>query len=185
MEIVQTGFDGLLELHPQKHNDQRGYFVETYKESLFKSIGIDDTFVQDNQSFSGKGVIRGLHFQVNPTPQAKLIRVVMGKVLDVALDLRSGSNTFGKYFQCFLDDINCKMLYLPEGFAHGFLALEKTILQYKCSSYYDPDAQRGVLWNDPELKIKWKIDNPMISDKDKKLPFFAEIIKFPENINYH
>jgi dTDP-4-dehydrorhamnose 3,5-epimerase len=184
MEIVQTGFDGLLELHPQKHNDQRGYFVETFKESLFKSIGIDDTFVQDNQSFSGKGVIRGLHFQVNPTPQAKLIRVVMGKVLDVALDLRSGSNTFGKYFQCFLDDINCKMLYLPEGFAHGFLALEKTILQYKCSSYYDPDAQRGVLWNDPDLKIKWKIDNPMISDKDKKLPFFAEIIKFPENINY-
>ena len=185
MEIVQTGFDGLLELLPKIHGDQRGYFVETYRESLIRSVDINDTFVQDNQSYSEKGVIRGLHFQVMPTPQAKLIRVVMGKVLDVALDLRSGSNTFGKYYQCFLDDIECKMLYIPNGFAHGFLALKKTILQYKCSSYYDPDAQRGVLWNDPDLNIKWGIDNPMISDKDKDLPHFAEIVKFSENINYH
>lgn len=185
MEIVQTGFDGLLELLPKKHCDQRGYFIETFRDSLIRSVGINDTFVQDNQSFSEKGVIRGLHFQIKPTPQAKLIRVVTGKVLDIAVDLRADSNTFGQYFQCFLDDIECKMLYIPEGFAHGFLALKKTILQYKCSSYYDPNAQRGILWNDPDLNIKWGIENPEISEKDKNLPQFSEIIKSSENINYH
>jgi dTDP-4-dehydrorhamnose 3,5-epimerase len=174
MEIKKTMIEGLTEIIPSVFSDERGYFFELYQNQKFKELGLTMTFVQDNQSFSKKNVIRGLHFQSAPYSQGKLVMAITGKVLDVALDLRSGSPTFGKYERIILDSRIHNMLYIPEGFAHGFSTLEDSVFLYKCTSYYNKAADGGIIWNDPKLNIDWKVNNPIISEKDKALPLFAE-----------
>jgi dTDP-4-dehydrorhamnose 3,5-epimerase len=169
MNKLETKLHGLYLLEPKVFEDVRGYFLESYNQETFKKIGIDVDFVQDNQSLSSKGTLRGLHFQKPPYAQAKLIRVITGSILDVAVDIRTDSKTYGKYFSAILDGENKRMLYIPEGFAHGFLALENnTLIQYKCSNLYNKESEGGIIWNDPDININWEIDyEPIISDKDK------------------
>jgi dTDP-4-dehydrorhamnose 3,5-epimerase len=169
MNKLETKLHGLYLLEPKVFEDVRGYFLESYNQETFKKIGIDVGFVQDNQSLSSKGTLRGLHFQKPPYAQAKLVRVITGSILDVAVDIRTDSKTYGKYFSAILDGENKRMLYIPEGFAHGFLALENnTLIQYKCSNLYNKESEGGIIWNDPDININWEIDyEPIISDKDK------------------
>jgi dTDP-4-dehydrorhamnose 3,5-epimerase len=176
MQIKETGFDGLVELIPTIFHDSRGWFYEFYKESTFKKLGIDMKFPQENLSFSQKGVVRGLHFQRPPYAQAKLATVISGKVLDVVVDLRTASKTFGKVYVCQLDSKQRNMLLVPEGFAHGFAALEDTIFFYKCSNVFHKESESGVLWNDPQLNIQWPVAEPIVSEKDKLLPTFDELL---------
>ncbi len=177
MQVLQTPFEGLLELVPTLYRDNRGWFYEAYKENVFKSAGISYDFVQENHSFSRKGVIRGLHFQRAPYAQAKLAAVVIGKVLDVVVDLRPTSTTFGKVYKCVLDGERRNMLMVPDGFAHGFAALEDTLFSYKCSNFYNKDAEGGIIWNDPELKIDWEVTDPIVSEKDQMLPTFRHVLE--------
>lgn len=177
MQIIQTGIEGLVEIIPAVFNDDRGWFFEFYKADRFISNGITYNFVQENQSFSKKGVIRGLHMQLEPHAQAKLVSVISGKVLDVVADLRAGSKTFGKVYYCELDAARHNMLMVPEGFAHGFAALEDSIFFYKCSNLYNKESETGVAWNDPELKIDWRVSNPIISEKDRILPTLDELLR--------
>lgn len=175
MEIVKTPIDGLLVIKPDVFADNRGYFFETYNEEKFRQLGLRTDFVQDNESCSSKGVVRGLHFQAPPFAQAKLIRVVRGSVLDFALDIRRGSPTYGKYFSVKLDDKEKNMFFIPEGFAHGFLTLEDdTVFSYKCTALYNKQSERGLLWNDKRLNIDWTIAEPILSDKDKLWGKFDE-----------
>jgi dTDP-4-dehydrorhamnose 3,5-epimerase len=174
MQVIQTDIEGLFILEPNVFGDQRGYFLESFNEKLFSEVvGKKITFVQDNESLSSKNVVRGLHFQKPPYAQGKLVRVVKGSVLDVAVDLRKKSPTFGKVFTIELSETNKRQFWIPEGFAHGFATLEdNTIFQYKCTSYYSPENEETIKWNDSTLGIDWKINEPIISDKDKKgLPF--------------
>ena len=173
MEIKKTGIDGLVEIVPQQFRDERGLFFESYHQKKLDGHGLPSGFVQDNQSFSRKGVLRGLHFQKHPSAQGKLVRVIMGKALDVVADLRPGSSTFGQSFSLVLDSQLNNMLYVPEGFAHGFLALEDCIFFYKCTAYYDKSAESGIIWNDPDLRIDWKTTSPVLSAKDLELPTFS------------
>lgn len=177
MQVKETGFDGLVELFPDIFHDNRGWFLEFYKESTLKSAGIDLHFPQENLSFSQKGVIRGLHFQRAPHAQAKLVTVLSGSVLDVVVDLRANSLTFGKVYLCKLDSAQKNMLMVPEGFAHGFAALEDSIFYYKCSSVYNKASESGIVWNDPDLNIQWPVSEPLVSDKDKVLPSFEELLR--------
>jgi len=177
MQIKQTGFDGLVELIPDVYNDDRGWFFEFYKENTLKALGIDMKFPQENISFSKKGVIRGLHFQRPPFAQAKMATVISGKVLDVVVDLRKGSRTFGQVHICPLDSVRKNMLLVPEGFAHGFAALEDTIFFYKCSNVFHKPSESGILWNDPLLNIRWPVTEPLVSEKDKVLPTFEELLR--------
>ena len=177
MQIKQTGFDGLIELIPTVYHDDRGWFFEFYKESTLKPFGIDMHFPQENMSFSKKGVIRGLHFQRTPFGQAKLATVIAGSVLDVVVDLRKGSTTFGEVYACPLDSERKNMLLVPEGFAHGFAALEDSVFFYKCSNVFHKASESGILWNDPQLNIKWPVTKPIVSEKDKLLPTFEELLK--------
>ena len=173
MKIVETGFKDLLVIKPQIHNDLRGYFFESFNQAEFKKAGISFHPVQDNESRSVKGVIRGLHYQLKPHPQAKLIRVVAGKIFDVVLDIRHDSLTYGKWFGIELDSENKDQLLIPHGFAHGFSVLsEFAVIQYKCDSIYNPTLERGINVNDPALDIYWKLgsQSPIISEKDQKLP---------------
>lgn len=174
MRAVLTPLQGLIEIHPKVLHDERGFFFESYQYKKLKELGVKDLFVQNNQSFSKKGVLRGIHFQKGRSQQSKLVRVVKGKVLDVAVDLRPDSPTFGKYYSTMLDDQEHKLFYIPEGFGHGFLALEDSYLLYMCNDYYDPAAEGGIIWNDPQLNIAWGISDPLVSDKDQKLPTFKE-----------
>jgi dTDP-4-dehydrorhamnose 3,5-epimerase len=177
MKVVETGFKGLLVIKPVVYTDSRGYFFESFSQAAFKNAGLDFSPVQDNESKSGKGVIRGLHYQLQPYPQAKLIRVVMGKILDVALDIRKDSLTFGKWFAIELDSENKDQLFIPHGFAHGFSVLSETaVIQYKCDSVYKPEYERGINVNDPELDIYWKLGSsiPVISEKDLAQPLFKD-----------
>ena len=174
MQIIETGFQGLYEIKPQIFGDQRGYFFESYRENVLKEYGMNTNFVQDNQSFSIQGTLRGLHFQKPPFAQAKLVRVITGKVLDVVVDLRAGSATYGKHYSLVLDAEIGNMLYAPEGFAHGFAALEDSIFFYKCTQYYNKPSEGGVLWNDPVLAIDWGLANPIVSEKDQVLPTFSD-----------
>lgn len=177
MKIIETGFKGLLVIKPVIHSDQRGYFFESFNQAGFRNAGLEFTSVQDNESKSSNGVIRGLHYQLNPFPQAKLIRVVSGKILDVALDIRRGSLTFGKWFGIELDSDNKDQLLIPHGFAHGFSVLSETaIIQYKCDNVYNPQYERGINVTDPELDINWKLGatRPIISEKDLKQPFLKD-----------
>lgn len=177
MQIIQTGIEGLVEIIPAVFNDDRGWFFEFYKADSFINNGITYNFVQENQSFSKKGVIRGLHMQLEPHAQAKLVSVISGKVLDVVADLRAGSKTFGKVYYCELDAARHNMLMVPEGFAHGFAALEDSIFFYKCSNLYNKESETGVAWNDPQLKIDWRVSNPIISEKDRILPTLDELLR--------
>lgn len=172
MEIQYFKIPDLVEFIPKIFRDERGIFFESFRQEILEKQGIKKTFVQDNQSFSYKNVLRGIHFQKKPHEQGKLVRVVVGKALDVAVDLRSGSATFGMYQSVILDSEKNNMLYIPEGFGHGFLALEDCILQYKCTAYYHSSSDSGIAWNDPELNIQWGIQDPMISSKDADLPTF-------------
>lgn len=172
MKIIDTGFQGLYELEPNVFGDKRGYFFESFKKELFVELGITEDFVQDNESFSVKGTLRGLHYQQNPHAQAKLVRVVTGKVLDVAVDLRKDSPTFGQHHSVILDAEKHNMFLVPAGFGHGFVALEDSVFTYKCSNYYNKESEGGVLWNDPGLAIDWGIADPIVSEKDEVLPTF-------------
>jgi dTDP-4-dehydrorhamnose 3,5-epimerase len=154
-------------IEPQVWEDERGFFVETYKYPDFKKNGIDYTFVQDNHSKSGKGVLRGLHYQLNLQAQGKLIRVVKGSMFDVAVDMRKESPYYAKWAGCILSDKNRRMLFVPPGFAHGFCTLSDTAeVMYKCTNVYSPEHERGIIWNDPEIGIEWPIKNPILSEKD-------------------
>lgn len=167
MKVTETGFEGLLDIQPRVFGDDRGYFFESFREDTLADRGIAIDFVQDNQSYSVKGTLRGLHFQKPPFAQAKLVRVITGKVLDVVVDIRPGSPTFGQTYKKVLDASIHNMLLVPAGFAHGFAALEDSIFSYKCSNYYNKESEGGILWNDTQLNIDWEVEDPIISDKDK------------------
>jgi dTDP-4-dehydrorhamnose 3,5-epimerase len=177
MQVKETGFEGLVELSPAIYKDNRGWFYEFYNEKTFQQANIMPNFVQENTSFSKKGVIRGLHFQKPPYSQAKLVTVHAGKVLDVVVDMRKHSKTFGKYYSCVLDDVRRNMMMIPEGFAHGFAALEDSIFYYKCTNFYNKASEAGIVWNDQDLKIEWPFANPIVSDKDQVLPTFEELVR--------
>ena len=175
MEFRKTSIEGLIEIYPKVFGDARGHFFESYREDLFFQNGIPFKFVQDNQSFSTAGVLRGLHFQNSPFAQGKLVRVIIGKVIDVAVDIRPNSPMFGKYEKFVLDAKLQNMVYIPEGFAHGFAALEDSIFSYKCTNNYNKASEGGIIWNDSDLNIDWSIENPNVSEKDLELPNFKDL----------
>lgn len=174
MKIRETDIKGLMVIEPRVFGDARGYFMESFSERKFAAhTGIDVKFVQDNESRSSYGVVRGLHFQRAPHAQAKLVRVVSGRALDVAVDLREGSETYGKHFSIELSGENHLQVFIPKGFAHGFAALsEEVVFQYKCDEYYAPDSEAAIIWNDPDLNIDWRLpaEDVLVSDKDKNHP---------------
>lgn len=177
MKIIKTPIPDLLIVEPDVFNDQRGYFFEVYNQERYFNNNMNMKFVQDNESKSGKNVLRGLHFQKPPFAQGKLVRVIQGKVLDVAVDIRKGSPTYGKYHSVELDAESKRMFYIPEGFAHGFLTLEEnTIFAYKCTNYYNKESEGSLLWCDEEIGIDWNVENPVLSDKDKISPLFKDFI---------
>jgi dTDP-4-dehydrorhamnose 3,5-epimerase len=177
MKIIETGFKGLIVIKPTIYTDTRGYFFESYNLNAFREAGISFSPVQDNESKSSKGVIRGMHYQLNPYPQAKLVRVVLGKIFDVVIDIRKDSLTFGKWFGIELDSENKDQLLIPHGFAHGFSVLsEIAIIQYKCDNVYNSKYERGINVNDPSLDIYWKLGSvvPVISEKDLAQPLMKD-----------
>lgn len=179
MNVIKTDIDGLVIIEPRVFGDSRGYFFESFSERDFKREVADVDFVQDNESKSSYGVVRGLHFQKPPYAQAKLVRVVKGKVLDVAVDLRKESPTFGRYEAMELSEENHRQMFIPRGFAHGFSVLsEEVIFQYKCDNYYAPQSEGAVAWDDPDLDIDWKIpaEKVLLSEKDKKHPRLKDIL---------
>ncbi len=175
MELVHTPFKDLFVFQPKIFSDHRGYFFESFSYKKFQNLtGLNVQFVQDNQSESAQNVLRGLHLQTPPYAQGKLVRVVSGKVLDVVVDLRKGESTFGQHYAIVLSASNQTQMYVPEGFAHGFISLEvHTIFEYKCTNYYHPDAERTILWNDANLKIDWGCKAPIMAEKDvsNAIPF--------------
>jgi len=178
MNVIGTDIEGVLVIEPDVHGDSRGWFVEQYNEARYKASGVAVDFVQDNESFSSKGVVRGLHWQAGEHCQSKLVRVIKGAVWDVAVDIRKGSPTFGKYVSVVLTGDNKKQFFIPRGFAHGFVVLEdETLFSYKCDNLYCKESERGLMFNDPALKIQWpEIDVEIkLSDKDQKHPPLAEI----------
>lgn len=177
MNVTKTNIDGVYIIEPKVFKDQRGHFFESYNKLTLEEFGINYTFVQDNQSQSAYGVIRGLHFQKPPHAQTKLLRVVQGTIIDVAVDIRKGSPTYGKHVAVELSDENFKQLLIPAGFAHGFSVLSETaIVQYKCTDYYHPETEGGILFNDADIDVDWQIplDEAVLSEKDLKHPSFAE-----------
>ena len=171
IKVTPCDIDGLYVIEPKVFGDERGYFVETYNKQEFAANGLDMEFVQDNQSKSKKGVLRGLHFQ-KQHPQGKLVRVLSGEVFDVAVDIRKGSDTYGKWFGVVLSEENMKQFYVPEGFAHGYYVLSDTaVFSYKCTDFYHPEAEGGILWNDPEIGIQWPVEDGVevvLSEKDQR-----------------
>lgn len=179
MQIITTEIPGLLIIQPRVFEDGRGYFFESYNKKALAEQGFTADFVQDNQSMSQKGVLRGLHFQAPPHTQGKLVSVIRGAVLDVAVDLRSSSPTYGKHVSIELTGKNKTMFWVPEGFAHGFATLEdNTIFSYKCTNYYHKDSEQSLLWNDPALGIDWGLDAPLLSEKDKTGRLLKELGTF-------
>lgn len=177
MKVEPTPLSGLLLIQPSVFEDSRGYFFESYNKSLFLQHGLDMEFVQDNQSMSQKGVLRGLHFQNPPHAQGKLVRVIKGGVLDVAVDIRRGSATYGRSYSYELTEQNKTMLWIPPGFAHGFLTLhDHTIFSYKCTQVYNKQAEDAILWNDKDLNIDWKVSDPVLSDKDRGAKAFKDFV---------
>lgn len=178
MNVIKTDIEGLVIIEPRLFRDARGYFFESFSEREFAEKVAPVKFVQDNESRSSYGVLRGLHFQKPPYAQAKLVRVVKGRVLDVAVDLRKGSPTYGKYVAVELSDDNHLQFFLPRGFAHGFCVLsDEVVFQYKCDNYYAPQSEGAVIWNDPDLGIDWRIpqEDVVLSDKDRCHPAFKEL----------
>ena len=179
MKAIKTKIEGLIILEPTVHGDNRGYFMEAFSDKVFRSLVGDVDFVQENESKSKYGVVRGLHFQEEPFAQAKLVRAVSGVIWDIAVDIRKGSPTFGKYVAIELSEDNKKQLFIPRGFAHGFSVLsEEAIFQYKCDNYYNPESEDAILWNDAELDIDWRIpeQDVIVSDKDKKNNPFSSLL---------
>ncbi|MEW6129409.1 MAG: dTDP-4-dehydrorhamnose 3,5-epimerase [Acidobacteriota bacterium] len=168
MKVIETEIPEVLIIESQAFRDERGFFFESYHRRKFAEMGIQDTFVQDNHAMSQRGILRGLHYQIKH-PQAKLCRVIRGEVLDVAVDIRRGSPHFGKHVRLILSAENMRQIYIPAGFAHGYVVLSDTAeFLYKCSDFYYPEYDRGILWNDPELAIDWGITNPQTSEKDRR-----------------
>jgi dTDP-4-dehydrorhamnose 3,5-epimerase len=177
MKTETNHIDGLLVIKPDVFEDQRGYFFESFNAQKFRQLGIDVGFLQDNESRSGKGVLRGLHFQVPPHDQGKLVRVIKGAVLDVAVDLRKTSPNYGKWASIELSEQNKWMYWIPAGFAHGFVTLEEnTVFFYKCTSVYHKESEQAIAWNDPDLNIDWGIKNPIVSEKDRLAGRFRDFI---------
>ena len=169
--------DGLILVEPRSFHDERGFFLESFKESEFAAAGINERFVQDNHSLSVENVIRGLHYQREPRAQGKLVRVIKGRVWDVAVDIRPGSASYGKWLGVELSEENHLMLYIPPGFAHGFASLSDEVhLLYKCTREYDPALDAGIRWDDPDLAVKWPVKNPLLSPKDRILPLLKDVI---------
>jgi dTDP-4-dehydrorhamnose 3,5-epimerase len=192
MMFTRTHIQDVIIVEPQVHGDDRGYFVETFRQDkLDEFLGFKIDFIQDNESKSGKGVLRGLHYQLAPAAQTKLVRVIQGSVLDIAVDIRKGSSTFGQYVAVELSGQSKKQLLVPRGFAHGFVVLEEnTVFSYKVDNYYSPENDRGIAFNDPKLNIDWKIstDNLNISAKDKVQPLLHQLADkyvFDINANYY
>lgn len=176
MEFLKTEFDGLIIIKPKVFSDHRGYFLESFKENLIRANGINYNFVQSNISKSKKGTIRGLHYQIGEMAQGKLCQVIYGEVLDVAVDIRFGSPTFGKYFSQILSEENHTQIWIPPGFAHGFSVLsDEAIFYYKCTNYYSKENERSIRFDDPELNINWGVENPIVSEKDFHSKFFNQI----------
>ena len=182
MNVIKTEIEGVFVIEPQVFGDERGYFFESFNAERFRAqTGAEVTFVQDNESRSKRGVLRGLHFQRAPYEQAKLVRVVQGRVLDVAVDIRPESPTFGKYVMTELSGENHRQMFIPKGFAHGYVVLEDdTVFQYKCDEYYHPEYEGGIAWNDPQIGIEWGIPEReiILSDKDRKHPILKELCEF-------
>ncbi|NPV26678.1 MAG: dTDP-4-dehydrorhamnose 3,5-epimerase [Firmicutes bacterium] len=175
MKIYKTNLPGVVIIEPQVFTDHRGFFLETWNQKRYAEAGLPETFVQDNLSFSIKGVLRGLHFQY-PHGQGKLVYVLQGEVYDVAVDIRVGSPTFGQWVGVNLSAQNNRQLYIPEGFAHGFCVLSDwAMFAYKCTDFYNPSTEGGVLWNDPEIGIEWPVNEPILSEKDRQYPRLEEI----------
>jgi dTDP-4-dehydrorhamnose 3,5-epimerase len=175
MNRISTEIEGVYIFEPKVFGDARGFFMETWNRNRYAEAGLDVVFVQDNVSRSSKGVLRGLHYQ-NPNAQGKLVQVLEGRVLDVAVDVRIGSPTFGKRVAVTLSDENFRQLYIPPGFAHGFCVLSETVVfAYKCTDFYNPSVEGGILWSDPDLRIPWEIENPLLSEKDKTYPRLKDI----------
>lgn len=177
MDFIETPLAGAYVIEPRIFRDQRGFFAETYNRRVFEAQGMNYDFVQDNHSFSReRGVIRGLHFQRPPFTQAKLVRVVLGRVYDIIVDLRRNSVTHGQWFGLELSQSDMRMLLVPRGFAHGFCTLtEETVVLYRVDAFYAPQADSGIRWDDPDLAIPWPVEKPVLSDKDQRLPFLREI----------
>jgi dTDP-4-dehydrorhamnose 3,5-epimerase len=176
MPFIPTALDGVLIFEPAVYKDERGYFFESYNERTFHERGLTSRFIQDNQSFSKYGVIRGLHYQLDPHPQTKLVRALQGRILDVAVDIRQGSPTFGRYVSVELSSGNKRQLLVPRGFAHGFSVLSETAeVSYKCDGFYDKASEGGIRWDDAQLKIDWQVpaDKAIVSAKDQQLPVLA------------
>lgn len=184
-KLLNTPINGILIIEPEAFRDNRGFFIEFYNKEEFARLGFNDLFVQDNHSSSKKGVLRGLHYQINPSPMGKLVKVVKGKIFDVGVDIRKGSPTFGKWHAEILSEENMKMLYFPPGFAHGFLALEdNTEVIYKCTGLYSKENERAIMWNDPAIGVKWPIDQVkkvILSARDQKHPLLKDA---ETNFNY-
>jgi len=174
-ERLPTKLDGIALIEPQVHGDERGFFVETYSRDEWRRLGVDVEFVQHNHSRSAKGALRGVHFQTEPG-QAKLLRCMRGEILDVAVDLRRGSPTYGQWEAHVLDDTKHRQLFVPVGFGHGFAVLSEVAdVAYQVSSYYDPATEAGIAWNDPDIGIEWGVESPLLSERDKNAPTLAEI----------
>ena len=175
MKATPTTLPGVLLIEPDVYGDPRGFFLETYREERYRALGVSDRFVQDNLSSSQRGVLRGLHFQ-HPRAQAKLVWVLEGEVFDVAVDIRTGSPSYGEWFGAVLSAHDKRQLYVPAGFTHGFCVLsERALFTYKCSEPFDPQADRGVRWDDPDLGIEWPIEDPVLSDKDARAPRLRDL----------
>lgn len=175
MELIETGFEGLYIIQPKVFKDDRGYFFESYNGELFNKLGLNLNFIQDNQSLSNKGILRGMHFQQPPHAQGKLVRVIKGAVQDVVVDIRKNSKTYGQHLSLDLTEENFTMMYIPHGFAHGFATLQDhTIFAYKCTDVYHPETEGGLAWDDPAFNIQWKIEEPLMSAKDKLYRPFSE-----------
>ncbi len=189
MEIIKCDLEGVVIIEPRLFNDDRGYFYESFSEREFTEKVCKTTFVQDNQSKSSYGVLRGLHFQKAPHAQSKLVRVIKGKVLDVAVDIRTGSPTYGKHVAVELTEENHRQLFIPRGFAHGFVVLsEEVIFQYKCDNFYSKESEGAIIWNDVDLGIDWGIDESeaILSDKDKINTSFKDFVSpFSYDVNYY
>jgi dTDP-4-dehydrorhamnose 3,5-epimerase len=176
MEIIEYPIQGPLLIKPVVFRDDRGYFFESFRMDQLEKHGITDSFVQDNESLSQKGVLRGLHYQKNPWAQGKLVRVIKGAVLDVAVDIRGNSKTYGKWVSAMLSEENKHIFWIPAGFAHGFLTLsDNTIFSYKCTNYYNKTSEGSIRWNDQDLNIQWGTDTPLLSEKDRTAPLFADL----------
>ena len=175
MKVLGTRLPGVVVLEPDVYGDHRGFFLETWNQRRYEEAGIRETFVQDNVSFSRRGILRGLHFQ-NPLAQGKLVQVLSGEVLDAAVDVRVGSPTFGQWIGEVLSGENHKQMYIPPGFAHGYCVVsEEALFSYKCTDFYSPDTEHGIIWNDPDLNIDWPVEAPLLSKKDASYSMLKDL----------